>query len=129
MEDATESTCSHYEGIAWEVRPEWLVGRHWWRVFVSGHPKVLLRYRENALEIAGTLAADEARFRREAAGQQNGSPRNEAPEQRHPEQRHTGSAALRLSEALRKGSTSLPPIDAPIQRGVRMPTPAARTTG
>ena len=57
---------SEVEGVPWEVRPEWLAGHHWWRIYVRGHPKVLVRYRENAVRAAEALAADEARFRREA---------------------------------------------------------------
>jgi hypothetical protein len=52
--------------VTWEARPEWLAGHHWWRVYVGGHPKVLVRYRDNAVRAAEALAADEARFRREA---------------------------------------------------------------
>jgi hypothetical protein len=54
------------DGVTLEVRPEWLAGRHWWRVYVGGHPKVLVRYREHAVRAAEALAADEAQFRREA---------------------------------------------------------------
>lgn len=54
--------------IAFEARPEWLAGRNWWRIYVAGNPKVLVRYRESAIEAGRALAADEARFRREAAG-------------------------------------------------------------
>jgi hypothetical protein len=61
-----EAVGSEVEGVTWEARPEWLAGHHWWRVYVGGHPKVLVRYRENALRAAEALAADEARFRREA---------------------------------------------------------------
>jgi len=56
------------DGIAFEARPEWLAGRNWWRIYVAGNPKVLVRYREFAIEAAKALAADEARFRREATG-------------------------------------------------------------
>lgn len=52
--------------VVWNLRPEWLAGRYWWRVFVGGHPKVLVRYVENAATAAEALAADEDRFRREA---------------------------------------------------------------
>jgi hypothetical protein len=53
--------------IEWEVRPEWLAGRYWWRVYVAGHPKVLVRYAENAAAAAEALAADERQFRRDAS--------------------------------------------------------------
>jgi hypothetical protein len=54
------------DGVRWEVRPEWLAGRYWWRVYVGGHPKVLMRDREFAIQAAEPLAADEAKYRREA---------------------------------------------------------------
>ena len=61
---------SQVDGVAWEVRPEWLAGRYWWRIFIAGHVKVLVRYQENAVRAAEALASDEAQFRREtgAAG-------------------------------------------------------------
>jgi hypothetical protein len=51
--------------VVWSVRPEWLAGRYWWRVFVAGQPKVLVRYEEHAVSAAEALAADELQFRRE----------------------------------------------------------------
>ena len=57
---------SQVDGVVWEVRPEWMAGRHWWRIYIAGHVKVLVRYKENAIRAAEALAADEARFRREA---------------------------------------------------------------
>lgn len=58
---------SDVDGVSWETRPEWLAGRYWWRIYIGGHPKVLARYQENAVQAAEALAADEARFRREAS--------------------------------------------------------------
>ncbi len=55
------------DDVRYEARPEWLAGRNWWRIYVAGNPKVLVRYRESAIEAGRALAADEARFRREAA--------------------------------------------------------------
>jgi hypothetical protein len=63
MTDAPRSYAGHVAGVGWEARPEWLAGRYWWRVFVNGHPKVLVRYTEFAIAAAEALAADEARFR------------------------------------------------------------------
>jgi len=57
---------SDVDGVPWETRPEWLAGRYWWRIYVGGHPKVLVRYQENAIDAAEALAAAEARFRHEA---------------------------------------------------------------
>ncbi|HZN39298.1 MAG TPA: hypothetical protein VFD82_10880 [Planctomycetota bacterium] len=54
------------DGVTWEIRPEWLAGRHWWRIYIDRHVKVLVRYKENAIRAAEALAADEAQFRREA---------------------------------------------------------------
>ena len=65
-----DSVSGDIDGVAWQVRPEWLAGRHWWRIYVVGHPKVLVRYQENAICAAEALAADEARFRREASAAQ-----------------------------------------------------------
>jgi hypothetical protein len=56
------------DDVPFEARPEWLAGRNWWRIYVAGNPKVLVRHREFAIEAGRALAADEARFRREAAG-------------------------------------------------------------
>jgi hypothetical protein len=56
---------SAVDDVAWEVRPEWMAGRHWWRIYVAGLPKQLLRYRDNAITAAEAFAADEAQFRRE----------------------------------------------------------------
>jgi hypothetical protein len=56
------------DGVAFELRPEWLAGRYWWRVYVAGHPKVLVRHREHGLAAARALAADEAQFRAETDG-------------------------------------------------------------
>lgn len=67
MTDPT-SVRGSVEGISWEARPEWLAGRYWWRVYIGGHPKVLVRYRDSALAIVEALAADEAQFRRDAQG-------------------------------------------------------------
>jgi hypothetical protein len=67
MTSAPEPIRDEVGGVVWEVRPEWLAGRHWWRIYVNGHPKVLVRYQEHALGAAEALAADEARFRREAS--------------------------------------------------------------
>ena len=61
-----ESISGDFEGVRWEVRPEWLAGRYWWRVYVGGHPKVLMRNRDYAVQAAEPLAADEAEYRREA---------------------------------------------------------------
>jgi hypothetical protein len=61
-----ESISGDVEGVRWEVRPEWLAGRYWWRVYVGGHPKVLMRNRDYAVQAAEPLAADEAEYRREA---------------------------------------------------------------
>lgn len=55
--------------IGYEVRPEWLAGRYWWRIFVAGNPKVLVRYRRYALAAAEALAADEAHYRRDPHGE------------------------------------------------------------
>jgi hypothetical protein len=60
-----EGAKSAIDGVAWEVRPEWMAGRYWWRIYVGGLPKQLLRYRENAVIAAEAFAADEARFRRD----------------------------------------------------------------
>lgn len=57
----------HVGEVGWMLRPEWLAGRYWWRVLVAGHPKVLVRYEELAIPVAEALAADELRFRHEAA--------------------------------------------------------------
>ena len=54
-------------GISFEGRPEWLAGRYWWRVYVGGHPKVLVRYRDTAVAVGEALAADEAQFRIDAS--------------------------------------------------------------
>lgn len=54
------------EGVEYEVRPEWLAGRHWWRIYVARSPKVLMRSRELAIRAAEVIAADEALHRREA---------------------------------------------------------------
>ncbi|GAB4155541.1 MAG: hypothetical protein Fur0037_23930 [Planctomycetota bacterium] len=54
------------EGISFTVRPERFAGKHWWRVLIEGNPRVLLRFREYATQVARAMAADEARFRREA---------------------------------------------------------------
>lgn len=53
------------DGIPVEVRPEWLAGHYWWRVFIHGANKVLLRHREHAIRAAEVLASDEAELRRE----------------------------------------------------------------
>ena len=53
-------------GISWEARPEWLAGSYWWRVYVAGHPKVLVRFADSAVAVGKALAADEAQFRRDA---------------------------------------------------------------
>jgi hypothetical protein len=53
------------DGVAFELRPEWLAGRFWWRIYVARHPKVLVRSLEHATAAARALAADEAQFRRE----------------------------------------------------------------
>jgi hypothetical protein len=55
------------DGVAWEIRPEWLAGRYWWRIYVSGHTKLLVRFQENAIAVATALATDEAEFRREGS--------------------------------------------------------------
>jgi hypothetical protein len=57
------------DGVAYEVRPEWMAGRYWWRIYVAGNPKVLVRYRQFAIQAAESLAADEAMSRREARGE------------------------------------------------------------
>ncbi len=63
-----ESIQNDFDGVPWEVSPEWLAGRYWWRICVARHPRVLVRY--NAMCAAEALAADEARFRREAGAAQ-----------------------------------------------------------
>lgn len=67
MKPEPEIVAGQVDGVGWEVRPEWFAGRHWWRVHVAGHPKVLVRYQQYALQVAAPLAADEARFRRDGA--------------------------------------------------------------
>ena len=42
-----------------------MAGRYWWRIYVAGLPKQLLRYRDYAVTAAEAFAADEAQFRRE----------------------------------------------------------------
>jgi hypothetical protein len=66
MSRDTEAIRSERDGIPWEVRPEWLAGRYWFRIYINGHPKVLMRHQDNAAAVADALAADEAQFRREA---------------------------------------------------------------
>lgn len=55
---------SSFDGVPYSVRPEHFAGNDWWRACVDGNPRVLLRYREYALQVAEVLAADEAQFRR-----------------------------------------------------------------
>jgi hypothetical protein len=38
---------------------------NWWRIYLQGHSKVLLRHREHAIPVAEILAKDEAQLRRE----------------------------------------------------------------
>lgn len=66
MADETNAILGNVQGIRYVLKPEELAGKTWWRVFVGGHPKVLVRHREYALAAAEALAADEAMFRREA---------------------------------------------------------------
>ena len=54
------------DGVEYEVRPEWLAGRNWWRVYVARSPEVLLRSREYAIRVAEVLALDEALCRQQA---------------------------------------------------------------
>ena len=56
----------HVGEVAWELRPEWLAGRYWWRIHVAGHPRVLVRHPEHGVPAAEALAADELQHRREA---------------------------------------------------------------
>jgi len=68
MVDVPDPITGQVGEVGWQVRPEWLAGRFWWRVLVAGHPKVLVRYDQYAVPVAEQLAADELQFRREAAG-------------------------------------------------------------
>jgi hypothetical protein len=63
MQEPTPITSS-FDGVPFAVRPEHFAGNDWWRVYVDGNPRVLLRYREYAQQVAEVLAADEAQFRR-----------------------------------------------------------------
>ena len=54
--------------LRWELRPEWLAGRFWWRVYLGGHPKVLVRFPDSGVVVAEALARDELRLRQEQAG-------------------------------------------------------------
>ncbi|MBL8733703.1 MAG: hypothetical protein JNN13_15130 [Planctomycetes bacterium] len=65
MELEPDSYRSEIEGLRLEARPEWLAGRYWWRVFLNGHSKVLLRHREHAIRVGEILADDEVLLRRE----------------------------------------------------------------
>jgi hypothetical protein len=65
MPEVPRSLTGRVGPMLWEVRPEWLAGRYWWRVYVGGNPKVLVRYAEFAVPAAEALAADELRFRSE----------------------------------------------------------------
>ncbi|MFY9341088.1 MAG: hypothetical protein WAT39_01275 [Planctomycetota bacterium] len=66
MPDIPDSKAGRVGDVVWEARAEWLAGRYWWRVYVAGHPKVLVRYAEHAAAAAEALAADELQFRRES---------------------------------------------------------------
>ena len=57
------------DGVEYEVRPEWLAGRNWWRVYVARSPKVLLRSRDYAIRAAEVLALDEAYYRQQAGAE------------------------------------------------------------
>jgi len=65
-----EPILSEVDGVPWETRPTWLAGNYWWRIYVDGRPKGLLRDLQEAIHCAETLAADEARFRHEAGATQ-----------------------------------------------------------
>ncbi|MFO1078392.1 MAG: hypothetical protein U1E73_11780 [Planctomycetota bacterium] len=67
-EPTPETIRTEIAGLRIEIRPEWLAGHHWWRVFLQGHNKVLLRHREHAIRVAEILADDEAQLRREQRG-------------------------------------------------------------
>lgn len=67
MAAVPEPIAGRVEQVAWEVRPEWLAGRFWWRAYVGGHPKILVRYVETAVAVAEAVAAEAGRFRRESA--------------------------------------------------------------
>jgi hypothetical protein len=67
MPDLPQPTTGRVGEVDWTLRPEWLAGRYWWRVVVAGHPKLLMRDHELAVQAAEAVAADEHRFRREAA--------------------------------------------------------------
>lgn len=56
------------EGVPYVLKPEFLAGDYWWRVWVAGHPKVLVRHREQAERVAELLADDEAQVQRERMG-------------------------------------------------------------
>ncbi len=51
--------------VSWEVRPEWLAGRYWFRVYIAGMPRVMVRHQPYAIDAAEALAADEDKHRRE----------------------------------------------------------------
>jgi hypothetical protein len=53
------------EGVPFELKPEFLAGDYWWRVWVGGHPKVLVRSVEHAGRVAELLADDQARMQRD----------------------------------------------------------------
>ena len=67
MATEREPEAYHFEveGLRIEVRPVWLAGHYWWRVFMQGHNKVLMRHREHAIRVAEIIAEDEAMLRRE----------------------------------------------------------------
>jgi hypothetical protein len=67
-----ESVSGRVGDIPWVVRPEWLAGRHWWRVVVGGHPKVLVFALEFATQAAEVLATDEAEYRRQVGHASSG---------------------------------------------------------
>lgn len=56
---------SEVEGLCVEARPEWVAGHYWWRIYLQGHSKVLLRHRDHAIRVAELMAYDEALVRRE----------------------------------------------------------------
>lgn len=60
---------SELQGLRLEARPEWLAGRYWWRVYLDGHSKVLVRHLDHAIRVGEILADDEALQRRELRAQ------------------------------------------------------------
>jgi hypothetical protein len=73
--------------LEWALRPEWVAGRFWWRVFVNGHPKVLMCHREHAEVAAAAMAADELQYRCDATAGASAEPREPAPPPRRTRRR------------------------------------------